>query len=124
MTDKIAQVFLSITDKLPMSCKNIIFYLSLFIVSQSVGHNTQAFLITEEELKMDPDKVYRKPAVIEETSVEDEELLKEGMNQNLKSLRKSHKVVQEVGIIGPECADCESLTSKKKGRSPALEIKP
>lgn len=78
----------------------------------------------------DEKKIERKPAVISlDENLSEEEiansLLKKDVNQNLKNLDSTTKALQGMGIVKPDCADCESLTNKKtKGRSPAVEIQP
>lgn len=77
----------------------------------------------------DEKKVERKPAIILSDPLTDEEIvygeLKKDVNKNLENLNTTTKVLKDMGVVKPDCADCESLTNKKrKGRSPAVEIRP
>lgn len=106
-----------------------LFLLLCFIPTLGIK-STYAMELSDLPQFPDEKRIERKPAVIsldEKLSEEEvsESTLKNDVNQNLKNLDSTKKVLQDMGIVKPNCADCESLTNKKtKGRSPAVEIQP
>lgn len=87
---------------------------------------TSAMELSDLPQYPDEKKIERKPAIV---YLKDEELaqedLKKDIDKNIKNLDVTTKTLQEMGLVVPACADCDSLTNKKsKGRSPAVEIVP
>ena len=106
-----------------MKRRNAIFLLIFFSSLQVKAYDS----LELKDLAPTPDesKVYRRPAVVPEEFLSQHDDLKKDVNENLEKLDSTTKVLKNMGVVNPDCADCESLTNKKnKGRSPALEISP
>lgn len=131
LPEQFSQVNSFYADKLPMMRRIVtpLFLLLCFIPLLGV-QGAHAMELSDLPQFPDEKKIERKPAVISlDENLSEEEiansLLKKDVNQNLKNLDSTTKALQGMGIVKPDCADCESLTNKKtKGRSPAVEIQP
>ncbi len=118
-------------DTSPMKGRisHFLIFLQFTLTVNMVGESAFAMELSDLPALPDEYKVQRKPAIVDlqypndaDNSINE---LKKDINQNVENLETTTKVLKEMGVINPNCADCDSLTNKKvRGRSPALELNP